>query len=392
MDIEAWKTQFETTYGHLISGPGTSYPKDALLGIVTEENRAGYKVPLFDPEAVHAKVAEIMAWNPARHKGIHFRVLPLKNRVYRYDEAGSTPDSLAFPALFMDWDTADGVHKPLTGEFAGYRHPERHEVIEMIESIMPDTLRVNTGGGFQSIFSLDRGMPVYEPDNITLAKRFQRRWMEAAKERGFGLDLAVGVKLTQTLRVAGSENYKRGALPVTITKHDPSVRYRAWDLNNEIPQLPPVARRATVAWNGAPIQFAGGPTKVGWTFNKNVPVTWLIEGVWGMEPKTSNEGAEFTRYVFPREDGSLSRTDSHMAVKTGSDGIQRAFALSSRIQGALGVPDMSTPITAWDLVLICFGGDIDLATIVVKAHRKPNDALLQTLRSAFITGQLAAAA
>lgn len=384
MDLNAYKRHHEAVYGpHIRSG---AYPADALINLHTESNRRGFHIPLNDPERAYRLASNLMQQPLTRTGGVHMRVVPMENR--EYSGTGEGRYAIAWPALMMDWDTCDGDHALASkksdlvesGPFAGLPLPTRRQIRALIDEVLPDSFRINTGGGFQSIFALETPLDCHAPETKDLLLRLQQRWFDEAKARGFALDTSVGVLPVQNMRIAGSQHKKYNGRTVDIVKDEPII-YSAASLAEGLPELRTKTReRATRA------SLAGGATfRTGFngkafakSFAKAVPVTWMLEGVWDMELKGSDD-AEYMRYIFPREDGSLSTSDSHVSVKTGDDGIQRAHAMAARVQDEFGVASNKIGLTSWDLLTIILGSPV-LAETMAKMYKKPSDDLLDGLR------------
>lgn len=377
-NMEAFDLQFEALYGlHIARG---AYAEDVIFSIETENPRRSYRVPLHDEEAVRALV-----WRIAKDAttGIHYRVCPLRNRQYEWKEAGKAADATAFPALVMDFDTADGYHEPFPkgSPFEGFRLPTKAEIHDLIEDIMPDSFRVDTGGGYQSVFALHEPMDAQDPAMKALRQRIQENWAAAARERGFGLDMSVGVKVTQTQRLAGSVNWKRNdPRPVTVVKEWDPACYTVEDLMAQFPAPPPKATRPRPR-RGLP---AGRDTvklsKATEAFAAGVPVTFLMESVWGMEERVPEDpqSGNYGRWAFPREDGSFG-TDTHAAVTTNDRGIQIAFAHGNRLQSAWG-RTAETPVNSFDLLLQATGSPY-LATVLADTYQEPCDELADAIHN-----------
>lgn len=385
-DIAAFDLHFDAVFArHLANG---AYPEDALFGFNLERFfRAGWKTPLADIDSLRNLVNQYGTWDSnSKRLGTHLRIAPLTNRDYGRSsqfgfpdtEAGKLTDALGLPCLVMDFDTEDGAHAPLTGTFEGYRHPTRQEIADLIADVMPDTFRTNTGGGIQSVFALAEPMDSQDPGMKALRQRFQTRWADAAKERGFGLDMSVGVKATQTQRMAGSVNWKRDGdpRPVTVLKEDDGTVYSTEQLLLELPEperveriRPKAAGRARRVW-----------AKDADTFAANIPVSFLMEEVWAMEERVteSADTETFGRWSFPREDGTCSQ-DTHAATTTNDRGIQIAFAHGARLQGAWGVDSASTPVNSWDLLMVAVGFNRGIAETIAAAFAEPDGDLVESL-------------
>lgn len=378
INMAAFALQFYAVYGRHLARK--AYPENALFGVVTEKNRAGWKVPLHDIDAVWDLVWKTA--NMAGPTGIHYRVAPLKYREYTYKEAGTTADMLELPALVMDFDTADGYHAPFPkgSPFEGYRLPTKREVHDMIEDVMPDSFRVDTGGGYQSIFALDRPINATDPDVKALLERVQARWAAEARARGFGLDLSVGIKAAQTQRLAGSTNWKRNdPRPVTVVKEwDPALySLEALMLELPAPPKPERPRRRTAAKPATRRR-----NKDAAAFAAAVPVSYMMQDVWDMEERVAADPdtGTYGRWTFPREDGSYGQ-DTHASVTVNDKGTEIAFAHGNRLQGAWGVSDASTPVSSWDLLLIATGQRRMMAEVIAAAYKEPSEELAELLRN-----------
>lgn len=381
VNIDAWDAHFEAVFGrHLRAG---AYPRDALLGIVTDRHRSARKVNLYDEDTIRNAVWDLGYDGTT---GVHYRVCPLINRAYTYREAGTGKDSLAWPALVADWDTADGAHAPFPegSEFHGYRFPDRSEIAAMLDKVMPDTFRVNTGGGLQSVFALAEPMDSQDPRVKSLLKRIQRNWATYAHQHGFGIDLSVGPNMAGTQRAAGTVNPKPkyNGHQVTVVKNEPHNAYTAYHFEDLMKQFPepapeprrrtsPVAKKAARRWSKASDKFAAG-----------VPVTFLMEELWGMECRREedSEAAEYGRWAFPRPDGSFG-AETHVATMTNAKGVQAAFAHGNRAREAWGIESASIPVTSWDLLLLAVGGDLEMADIFASTYSTPDPSLVEGLEN-----------
>lgn len=393
-DITAFDLQFDAVFGRHLAN--NAYPEDALFGMNLELFfRAGWKCPLADEDAVRNLAFRYGNWaNKSKHLGTHYRVAPLHNRDYGASihfghtdvSAGKQSDAIALPCLVMDFDTEDGKHAAFTGPFEGFRHPTRQDIDDLIADVMPDTFRTNTGGGIQSVFALSTPMDAQDPAMKALRQRFQDRWAAAARERGFGLDLSVGVKVTQTQRMAGSINWKREDDPrrVTVLKEDDGTVYSIDQLLAEMPEPVREVRSFPKGKNIRSFRGRGSDA-----FAANVPVSFLMQQAWFMDERVAESDGSYGRWTLPREDGTYG-TDTHASTVTSEKGIQLAFAHGARLQGVWGVESSSSPMNSWDLLLVACGFNKGLAETVASSFQEPDEDLAETVRNLLAAQELAA--
>lgn len=378
MDLDAWRLQYNALYGHHIERGEYA---DALLGISTPGNWAGFKIPLLDTDAIDRKLTQL----DRQGKDIYFRVVPLQPGTYGPGERAGADRNLAMPAAWGDGDTADGVHKPFRGEFAGYRHPSTQEVLDMYWDIeLPPNLAIGSGGGVHPYLVFDNPIENALPGtpSLDLLLRLDHFIKEAAKARGFGMDTGITSDPARILRVAGSRNFKRGKddpKPVTILAEGVGINYTFEELDEKLPPIPKIEKRTRVASVSTP-----GERKKGNAWAAVVPVSFLMEGVWGMETNDGDidSGGE-RRWVYPREDGTASLKDKHAKTFLGEkSGAEFAVAYGGRIQDEWGVGDYRTALTSWDLLVTIVGGDGDLARYIAQQYPEPSEDLLDLLRAA----------
>jgi hypothetical protein len=383
LDLNAWHTQYDRLYGrHIAAG----HYQDALLGLSYPGNWAGDKIPLLDTDAIDRKLTQL----DRAGKDIYFRIVPLEAGSYGHSERGAKERNLAMPCAFGDGDTIDGVHQPFKdgGEFKGFRHPATDEVLAMYHDLfLPPTLTVASGGGVHPYWVFDQTMENALPgtESYKMLLRLDYTIKEAAKARGFGMDTGITSDAARILRVAGSRNFKRSAdpAPVTILDDNPMFIYSIDELDELLDHIPVAAPKQRTLASIAKI----GDRKTSHKWSTAVPVSFLMEGVWGMETGDGDMGnpGENPKYgrkwVFPREDGTVNATALHAKTWVAESGTEWAVAYGNRIQEEWGVASYAEALTSWDLLCTIMGGDLAMARFITKTFPKPTEDLLDNLRA-----------
>lgn len=383
MDLEAWRIQYEALYRpHLDAG---RYPADALLALSYPGNWAGDRFSLQDTDGIEKALTR----KAKAGKDLYFRISPMVNRAYGPKERGGAIDGLGLPCLFGDFDTEDGQHAEFRGEAAGYRHPTTAEVLDMISSIMPASLIVRSGGGLHAYWStaslislqLNKQGTKIDPDSrqATLLENFDAMWVAECRRRGFSMDQGVTKDTARVLRVAGSSNYKTDPpQPVKILEVNDGVRYTHDWLFRNIPEAPRKAASVTQLRKSATVAKSGD-WKSGRGFSVRVPVSFIMEGVWGMF--THDGDSDEREFFFPfEEDGGKAR---HAKTLVGpKSGAEFVVAYDTRLQEEWGVGGFNESLTSWDLLCVIFEGDMEMVRFVAGAFPEPSDDLLTALVAA----------
>jgi hypothetical protein len=384
LDLTAWRTQRETIYQHHLDAG--RYPEDALLALSYPGNWAGDKFNLHDADGIERALTR----RAAQGKDLYFRVSPMANRTYGPKERGGAVDGLGLPCLFGDFDTEDGEHAEFRGEAAGYRHPNTAEVLDMIQSVMPASLIIKSGGGLHAYWSTsslislqlnERGKIDTTSRQAVLLENFDAMWVAESRKRGFSMDQGIAKDTARVLRVAGSSNYKTDPpKPVEVLVNNPSVRYDHPWLFRNIPEAPKAApsKARTLRGGGASVARIGD-RRTGMKWAKAVPVSYLMEGVWGMF--THDGDAEDREWFFPFEDdGGKAR---HAKTITGeASGAEFVVAYDTRLQEEWGVGGFNEALTSWDLLGLILDGNLSMARFIAATFPEPCQDLLDTLVAA----------
>lgn len=375
MDLAAWHQQYETLYGaHIAAG---HYQK-ALLGISVPGNWAGVKIPLLDTAAIDRKLVQL----DRAGKDIYFRVVPLKPGVYGPGERAGADRNDLMPAAWGDGDTRDGEHKPFRGEFKGFPHPTTDQVLDMYEDVLPPSMANGSGGGVHPYWL--HATPLENAcghnASMNILRRIDYAMKQAAKERGFGMDTGITSDPARILRVAGSMNYKRknDPRPVTVLTNNPGIVYTFEQLDAMLPHIPKAEPKRSIATSPKRTD-----RKQGNSWSAQVPVSFLMEAVWGMNTTDGDaDTTDYRRWVYPREDGTASQSDRHAKTFLSERGVEYVVAYGGRIQDEWDVNDFRTALTSWDLLLTCLGGNMPLARFMAKEFPEPSLDLVDNLVAA----------
>lgn len=375
MDLAAWHQQYETLYGTHISA---GYYQDALLGISVAGNWSGFKIPLLDRAAIDRKLVQL----DRAGKDIYFRVVPLKAGSYAPGERASADRNDVMPVAWGDGDTRNGEHKPFRGAFKGFPHPTIDQVLDMYAEVLPTSMSVGSGGGVHPYWVYASPLENAAGHNATMniLRRIEFALSQAAKERGFGMDTGITSDPARILRVAGSTNYKRKSdpRPVTILTTSSDIVYTFEELNRILPQIPKADPKRAIATT--PKRTDRNQNN---SWSAKVPVSYLMEEIWGMSTNDGDaETTEFRRWVYPREDGTASGTDTHAKTFLSERGTEYVVAYGGRVQDEWGVDDFRTPLTSWDMLLTCLGGNLPLARFMAKEFPVPSQDLVENLTAA----------
>jgi hypothetical protein len=126
---------------------------------------------------------------------------------------GGKKTALSLPALFVDVDTANGVHK-VADKDGQLPLPSRDDAVALMRSLpLAVTVLVATGGGYHCWCCLDEPLDWASPDGADVL----RRWKDALGQLFFAagrhLDAGVVGDPARMLRVPGTISFKRSDEP-----------------------------------------------------------------------------------------------------------------------------------------------------------------------------------
>lgn len=315
--------------------------------------------------------------------GVYASLSPLARKPAR--GRGTTELTTALPVLWLDVDTADGVHK---GSKSGLPHPTRGQARDLISRAPwgDPTLLIDSGGGYHAYWALAEpamcGGDGSDPDVAAtreLLERWDAWWVAQAQEMGVHIDKGVTKSPESVMRIPGTINRKDGRRDVaTIAAHHPEVRVHLTEVGNLLPEA--AARRESTS----PLRgITTGPRreKPSTTSDGDRPGDRLARTEGALELLLEDLGlqnAHGARWTYPREDGTYSDADTHAEVHHDDDGAYRVAIHGARMRNDWGLD--SNVASAWDILgrLYC-GGDWALAARVAAAHDGDPDSLVETI-------------
>lgn len=384
----SFSTQFNALYGkHLERG----HYKDTLMALSWPGQWNGRRYPLTSLETMSQQISALTS----NGKDVYFRISPLINRTYGPKERGGAGDGAGIPAIYLDLDTLDGVHKPFLGEQAGLKHPTREEAVELAFKIAEPSLVVASGGGLHVYYNLAEPLKVPMVDRAgrqtidqgsfehQLLERFDQHALELSHASGFGMDQGICKDTARVLRVAGTQNFKNPASPkpVEILHCNPDAEYTTEQLDAMLPQLPErKARRSTLSADlranpDAVERVRKARSKRENRFIEAVPVSFLMEEIWCMQPLWRDG------WILPQEDGFFTSETAHAkTIKTKNEKVEMVVAYGARLQEAWQVQDFRTALTSWDLLVVAVNGDEDAAALIAETFPAPDDSLIEAIQ------------
>lgn len=385
-----WSTHYDALYTpHIQAG---NYPADALLALSWRDAWDGRRFPLADREGVEAIMDNLVN----QGKDAYYRVSPLVNREYARGTRGTAEDSLGIPALFLDLDTTDGVHKPFKGDQVEMVHPTREQALELAYAIAEPTLVVASGGGLHAYYRLDKPLviPVVDQGGKAvidrssyeqqLLLRFDAHATTVAHSRGYGMDKGIASDTARILRPAGTVNFKNPEVPkpVTILRYNPEAQYTIAQIEEMVPPLPerqPRQDRFAADFRANPdssMRAIRKRNEVSRRFEERIPVSFLMERYWNMDA-LGNGG-----WVLPGSDGWVTSTTPHAKIIHTKNGkVEMATAYGNRLQEAWGISDYRTAMSSWDLLLVALNYDEAAAQLVAMTFTEPDDDLIETIEA-----------
>jgi len=322
---------------------------------------------------------------------------------------GGKDTAIGLPALFADIDTDDGEHKAGKDE-SGLRMPTRDEAKAIMRTFPVGRLMVvDSGGGFHAWLPLQEILNPNSKDDMRILARWKRWWVDAFHGQGLVIDEGVLADVARILRPAGTVSWKieNDHRPVRLIR-EPGERVSLDDLDANLPQLPTVPERATRttgskrsassavgrAPSAEPIGD-DGPERPGDALGHNVPVSTILEGVFGWECKgeTAREVGEVARWWTPDGDPAY---ETHAATYADEGRGETVTVFDTRAQEEWGIPEITEakldengiPLapnqhrwTSWDLLgnVVC-AGDWKLAARIALAHPTADD-LIEALNA-----------
>lgn len=213
LDREAWMHHHGLVWGR------HEWPDDALLTVSWRQpnHRPGAKrtsfllsehVPVYDADA---------AWEVIRKKATRYStyvgVAPRRAEILDSENPRATRGGagmcLGLPALFIDLDTTDGVHKRTED-----RLPTRAQAHELLAMLPVDVgLLIDSGGGYHGYVLLDEPLDHTTPEGQELLERWKAACISAARELDVDIDEGVLADVVRVLRPAGSINHKATEAP-----------------------------------------------------------------------------------------------------------------------------------------------------------------------------------
>ena len=126
---------------------------------------------------------------------------------------GGKKTALGLPALFVDVDTADGLHK-VADKDGQLPLPSRDEAVALMRSLpLAVTVLVATGGGYHCWCCLDEPLDWQSPDGAEVLRRWKDVLGQLFFAAGLHLDVGVVSDPARMLRVPGTVNFKRPGDP-----------------------------------------------------------------------------------------------------------------------------------------------------------------------------------
>lgn len=387
------RTHLEALYRpHIEAG---RYPADALMSLSWQEPKMfpSTRLPLSDFDGIESKLEQLVS----RGKNSYYRVSPLANKQYSEHSRGAASDGLGIPALYLDIDTADGVHKSFLGDQSELPHPTEDQALEMAFAIADPTLVVKSGGGLHVYYRLDKPLSAGFKDSAgrllldrghpgtQFLARFDAFAVAEAHDRGFGIDKGISADTARVLRLSGTKNFKNpeNPQPVRILHCDPSVEHRLSDLEQKVPALPQRPSRGRSRFSEqlrtspeAAVRAVRVRTQRARAFEEKVPVSFLMEELWNMDSMGENG------WALPSDDGWITTETAHAkTIKTTNGKVEMVVAYGARLQDAWGVPDFRTAMSSWDLLLVALSGNMPAADLVALTHPTPDSGLIDLIQT-----------
>lgn len=192
-----------------------AWPEGAVLAVVTmKKGRSGVRtnrIPVRDGDAL----VELCQRCVQAGAEAYVNVAPQDVSTAGLDIGvrGGKKTALSLPALFVDIDTADGVHK-VAGRDGELPLPSRSEAVELMRSMpLAVTVLVETGGGYHCWCALDEPLDWRSPDGAEVLRRWKYALEQVFAAAGRHLDAGVVSDPARMLRVPGTVNFKRNGDP-----------------------------------------------------------------------------------------------------------------------------------------------------------------------------------
>lgn len=385
------RSHLETLYRHHIDAG--HYPDSALFSISWKDGNRfpSARYPLSNLDAIEKKLFSLTE----EGKDAYYRVSPLESKEYASGSRGAAADGLGLPALFLDIDTQDGVHKPFVGSQEGMPHPTTAQALELAHKLGTPGLIVQSGGGIHVYYLLAE---VLQPGFIDragrlsldqesfgqkLLRRFDAHATSTAHAMGFGIDRGIAADSARILRPSGTVNFKdpTALKPVTLRHASTAKRYTLEELDATLPQLPDRkakerARITNPKTALATLRQAQTRSRIARRFEEKVPVSYLMEEVWHMEEVGSG-------WCLPQDDGWVTSETQHCKTTWSENGkVESVAVYGARLQEAWGIADEGfhrPNLTSWDLLLLAVNDDLEAAEMIAEAFPEPDDDLLTAI-------------
>lgn len=345
------------------------YPDDAQLAISQRGSRGGLKtlfVPLTDFDKSVEQIARIAA-----KADVWIGVAPRVPGIADEGKGarGGREQCYGLPALFVDLDTADGVH-------AAKNSPTRTQVAAWITQCPLDiSLVVDTGGGMHAWVALDEPLDHSTDAGQQILARWKQWWVAEAKRMDVDLDAGVIADVARVLRPAGTTNHKpfvTGPRAVTIVSHR-SSRYSLAELDAALPAL--AAELFKHAARTVPLSEDDRP---GTVMAKSLPVSRLLTDVFGWQAARGTD-----RWMCP-----VPGSSAHDNAQTYATDLGETVTLfDSTAQADWDLPGNDHRLTSWDLLIkvIC-KGDTAFAATLAAFYATNHEGLLDLLHTNVTSG------
>lgn len=213
LDLDAMRRFHRAVYAphHWPDGAVVAVPT-ILKGTGVRTNR----VPVADVEAF----VELCTRGVERGADVYVNVAPQRPGL-DISARGGRKDALSLPALFVDVDVADGVHKAASGAAGGLSLPSRAEAVELVRSLpLPITALVSTGGGLHVWSCLTEPLDHESDTGVEVLRRWKMVVKRLFNDAGFHIDEGVLADPARMLRAPGTTNHKAAPRPVRLLCDD----------------------------------------------------------------------------------------------------------------------------------------------------------------------------